>query len=64
MQKVAFIIKRLVGMIKKHNYNVSNGYECTCCRNSNILDKHGFSHSLSGCNVFVLRLGTLFGNFA
>ena len=22
---------------------------------------HGFSHNLSGCNVFVLRLGTLFG---
>ena len=57
-------------MIKKHNYNVklSNGHDCNFCRKSNILDNngcmHGFSHNLPGCNVFVLRLGTLFGNFA
>ena len=56
-----------VRMINKHNY--SNGYECTCCRKSNILDNNGdvcmvSAINLSGCDVFWLRLGTLFGNFA
>ena len=42
-----------------------NGYEYTCCEQSNLLDNNGdmhdFSHILSGCNVFVLRLRTSYG---
>ena len=42
-----------------------NGYEYTCCKQSNLLDNNGdmldFSHILSGCNVLVLRLRTLYG---
>ena len=42
-----------------------NGYEYTCCKQSKLLDKNGdmndFSHILSGCNVFVLRLRILYG---